>query len=66
MVTTLLTDLMEFFADHRPHGPLTADATDPAWNGYLLAVACPCGVVFERRVTPENADADLLEIARLN
>jgi hypothetical protein len=24
----------------------------PAWNGYLLTVACPCGVVFERWVTP--------------
>ena len=38
--------------DHRPHGTLTADATEPAWNGYLLTVACPCGVVFERWITP--------------
>jgi hypothetical protein len=22
-----------------PHGSLTADATEPAWNGYLLTVA---------------------------
>jgi hypothetical protein len=62
----LLTDLAEFVYDHRPHGPLTADATEPAWNGYLLTVMCPCGVVFERWVTPEDADADLLGIARLN
>jgi len=27
---TLLTDLEEFVADHRPHGGLTADATEPA------------------------------------
>ena len=55
-----LTDLADFIADHRPrpHGALTADATEPAWNGYLLTVACPCGVVFERRVTPEEADRD--------
>jgi hypothetical protein len=36
---TLLTDLEEFVHDHRPHGALTADATEPAWNGYLPTVA---------------------------
>jgi hypothetical protein len=35
-------DLPDFVQNHRPHGPLTADATQPAWNGYLLTVACPC------------------------
>lgn len=59
-------DLEEFVCDQRPDGPLTADATEPAWNGYLLTVACQCGVVFERWVTPEDADADLAGIARLN
>ena len=48
------------------HGPLTADATEPAWNGYLLAVACPGGVVFERWVTPEEADVDLRRLASLS
>ncbi len=38
-----------------PHGPPTADATEPAWNGYLLSVACSCGVVFERWVTLGDA-----------
>jgi len=38
---TLLTDLEDFVHDHYPHGPMTADATEPAWNGYLLRVACP-------------------------
>jgi hypothetical protein len=61
----LLADLPDFIADH-PHGSLTADATEPAWKGYLLTVACSCGVVFERWVTPEDADADLVRIARLN
>jgi hypothetical protein len=61
-----LADLEEFVYAHHPHGPLTADATEPAWNGYLLTVACGCGVVFERWVTPEDADADLVGIARLN
>jgi hypothetical protein len=50
-------DLEGFVHDHRSHGPLTADATAPAWNGYRLTVACPCGVVFKRwryRKTPER------------
>jgi hypothetical protein len=59
----MLTDLEEFVRDHRPHGALTGDATVPAGNGYLLTVACPCGVVFERWVTPEDADDDLLRAA---
>ena len=37
-----------------------------AWNGYLLTVACPCGVVLERWVTTEDAEADLLSWASLN
>jgi hypothetical protein len=63
---TLLADLEEFFPEHRPHGVIAANATEPAWNGYLLTVACSCGVMFERWVTPEDADADLVRIARLN
>jgi hypothetical protein len=61
---SLLADLEDFLHDHRPHGPLTGDASEPAWNGYLLTVACQCGVVFERWVTPEDADADLIAWSR--
>jgi hypothetical protein len=61
-----LADLAEFLLSHRPHGQVTADATPPAWNGYLLTVACPCRVTFERWVTPEDADADLLRFASLS
>lgn len=50
--TTLLTELEEFVGDHRSPGTLTCDATEPTWNGYLLTVACPYGVTFERWVTP--------------
>jgi len=46
--------------------PLTVDATEPAWNGYLLTIACPCGVVFERWVTPLDAELDLLRCASEN
>ncbi len=34
--------------------------------GYLLTVAYRCGVVFERWVTPEDAELDLLRAASLN
>jgi hypothetical protein len=47
----LLADLEEFVLDHRARGALTADATEPALNGYLLTVACSCGVVFAQSVT---------------
>jgi hypothetical protein len=52
----LLADLQAFVQHHGAHGPLTADATEPAWNGYLLAVTCSCGITFERWVTPEDAE----------
>ena len=55
----LLSDLENFFRDHRPHGTLTGDATEPAWNGYLLTVACPCGVVFVRWVTSQGCSRGL-------
>src|SRR5437660_5655983 len=44
----------------------TADTTEPGWNGYLLTVACPCGIDFERWVTPEEAELDLLRAVELN
>jgi len=62
---SLCTDLEEFVQNHRPHGLLSADATEPAWNGYLLTVACSCGVVVERWVTSVEADAELISWARL-
>jgi hypothetical protein len=54
---TVLADLEDFLHGHRRHDMLTA--TEPAWNGYLLTVACSCGVVFGRWVTPEDAELDL-------
>jgi len=51
-MSCMLADVQEFVSEHHPHGPLTADAKEPAWNGYLLTVACACGVVFERWSKP--------------
>jgi hypothetical protein len=62
---TLLVELKEFVSNHRPHGTMTGVATAPGWNGYLLTAGCPCGVTFQRWITPEQADADLnLLVAR--
>ena len=66
MMTTLLAPLTDFVHDHRHHGSLIADATEPAGNGYLLTVACPCGTVFQRWITPEEADADIISWTRTN
>jgi len=63
---TLLADLQEFVHDHHPHDGMTADATEPEPNGYRLTVACACGVVFERWVGPQEADADLIRWAARN
>jgi hypothetical protein len=61
-----LHDLPDFVHAHHPHGAMTADATEPCWKGYLLTVACPCGVVFERWVTLEDAKVDLILWAKRN
>ena len=34
--------------------------------GSVMTVACVCGIVFERFVTPAEADADLIRLASLN
>jgi hypothetical protein len=63
---TLLVELEEFVQDHQSHGGITGDATPPAWNGYLLTVACPRGVVFGRWGTSEIAHDYLVRLFALN
>jgi len=45
---------------------MTADATEPEPNGYRLTAACATGVVFDRWVGPQEADADLIRWAARN
>jgi len=52
---TLHADLVSFIERHRPRGALTGDASVPTERGYLLTVACSCGVTFERWITPAEA-----------
>ena len=63
---TLPADLEQFASDHRAHGTLTANATEPTGKGYLLTVVCSRGVLFGRWITPEEAELDLLRAASLN
>jgi hypothetical protein len=59
-----LSDLRDFVTLHRPHGELRASTGRETQNGYRLEVACPCRVVFERWVFPEDAAIDMTLLAR--
>jgi len=63
---SLLADLEEFIQYHRRYGVPTGQASPSAWNGYLLTVACPSGVVFRRWVTSLDAEMDVISWARSN
>ena len=52
--------LEHFVAAHRQCGHLEGDATAVTALGYYLWVSCSCGALFERWVTPEAAEYDLL------
>jgi len=56
---SLLADLEDFLARHRPHGGLVGDAGEPRANGYEVTVACACGVTFVRWITPAEAAEEL-------
>lgn len=56
----VFADLEEFVGTHRGCGVLTGGADEPTPDGYLLRITCSCGVVFERWVTPEAAENDLI------
>ncbi len=62
MRVALLSDLAGFVQDHRAHGQLIGEAGEPGPSGYRVAVACPCGVRFERWVTELDAAEDLLRL----
>ena len=62
----MFTDLTAFVQDHQAHGKLVGCASEPGPHGYLVTVACPCGVVLERWVTELDAAADLLRLAGRN
>jgi len=54
------TDVAEFVALHRAHGQLVGELRGPQLTSPRFIVACPCGVVFERRVTGDESLEDLV------
>lgn len=55
-----IRDLEAFVTVHRACGRLGGDADLPVPEGYRFWVACSCGARFERWITPEVADQELL------
>jgi hypothetical protein len=53
-------ELKHFVRTHRSCGGMSGDAGETTPEGYLVWVACECGGEFERWVTPDMADEDLL------
>ena len=41
---TITDEIEAFIREHRDHGQVMGDATEPLPNGYQVTVACPCGV----------------------
>jgi len=58
-------ELRGFVLAHRSCGQLRGNADPETPSGYRVWITCPCGARFERRVTPEDAEADLLRSALL-
>ena len=56
----IFSDVEEFVKAHPSCGELTWVANQPTPEGYRLRIACPCGAVLDRWVTPEAAEDDLL------
>jgi hypothetical protein len=61
---SLTSEFVDFVVGHRLHGRLTADTGVLTATGHRLSVACRCGLTFERWITPEEAERDLLMLAR--
>ncbi len=53
-------EIEAFVRTHRPCGNLNWITAPPTLRGYLVRVTCPCGVVFERWVLPQDAEEDLV------
>ena len=57
---SLFSDVEEFVRSHSPCGALTFWASPVTPRGYAVRITCPCGVMFERWVLPQDAEDDLL------
>ena len=58
-------EVQRFLEAHRECGEATKEAGRPTVDGYRIHVACPCGAVLDRWVTPEAARHDLVHSSLL-
>ena len=59
-------EVQRFLETHRDCcGEVTKEAGRPTADGYRIYVACPCGAVLDRWVTPEAARHDLVHSSLL-
>lgn len=59
-------EILRFLETHRDCGEVTKEAGRPRADGYQIHVACPCGAVLDRWVTPEDARHDLVHTSLLS
>jgi hypothetical protein len=53
-------EIQKFVEEHRDCGKVTGTVARPTAEGYSVSVACDCGEVLNRWVTPESARHDLI------
>jgi hypothetical protein len=58
-------EVQHFLEVHRSCGEVTKEAGRPTADGYRIYVACACGAVLDRWVTPEDARHDLVHSSLL-
>ena len=58
-------EVQHFLEVHRACGEVTKEAGRPTADGYRIYVACACGAVLDRWVTPEDARHDLVHSSLL-
>jgi hypothetical protein len=56
----MFEELERFVAAHQPCGELIGDVGEISEAGYTFRLVCSCWTVFERCMTPEMADHDVL------
>ena len=56
----IVPEVQRFLAVHEKCGEVTKEAGRPSVDGYRIHVACPCGAVLDRWVTPADCRHDLV------
>ena len=59
----IYAELRGFVLAHRSCGVLRGNRDDETPSGSRLWILCPCGARFERRLGPDDAEAEVLRSA---